>query len=506
MSLTKYPTTIVKRFDRNPCMPEKKPKKTNDISISTFFADEAAKGVGGFEVEYLENLKNAVKEANAEVAQIQNTFGNNDVASLGGFFAEIHQAGTFNINAAFKGVSERVSVPHSNDYASPDIQTSWLEEYSSKYYKTALDSAKAQTERTWQSDYQDLKFEGQSRLIPGDQLKDAQTYADHKIAKELDNRPDVAKDWQDTRDHLTDRIKSPSGVESDPLTKQQSLDAARLIKEGKPIEFEAPDKFNWELHSKEIGEAAVSAAAISVVVSSAPVILGNLVKVYKNKDYDWSEYLGDLGSYAKNEVPAVAGDAFLKAAVAGSLTSAAKNGVLGESFQNISPGVIAVISVSAVESAKALWKYQQGELTGEQAASEAFKAGLKSSAALAGKIAGQALIPIPVVGALIGSMVVSFVLDKGINEIENPRAMAMYNLIYDTFESQNKILSNVFTSNVDYITVYNNYNEMIYTNRLILLSQDNIIDSNERINHETRIQSEVNDEIVKSLERRNNLF
>lgn len=491
---------------------KKNKQQSVDFLSSLLMTDQASNTVSNF-TEVANNVKTAVSEANKTIAEMMKQNGALDVPKLGGFYAEAHHAGTFNVNAALNKSTERAWTPHSNTEGSADIKTSWGEEYSSKYYKTAEASVKAQTERSASSEFKELKYDGQKRLIPEDQLNDAHKYVDKKIGKEELNRPDVAKDYKDTKDNLTDRVKSPEGNQSDPLDKRNAEEWAREAKKGNVKEFKNPDEVNLSSHIKEIGQAAASAAAISVAISSAPVVLGGFVKMYQDKDYDFSDYLSDLKDFVVHQAPRIAADSFAKAALAGSLTAACKSGALGESFKNISPAGVAAVSVIAIESAKAFYLWQKGELTGEQAASQAFKSGLQTCAGLGGKIIGQALIPIPFVGAVIGSMVASFLLNKGLDKIENPEAMKMLGLLLETFEAQKEILVNVFVSVVNYNDVYKSYCLMINSNQLIIVNQGNLLDSNNnlfnsnhRIGESKSEQIERGNEIVENLNKRNSLF
>jgi len=478
-----------------------------DIAISAYVTDETTNRISEFST-WANDVKEAVKNANQDLYDTLEIYKGNTVPSLAGFYAEVHHAGSFNINAALKGSEEGVYAAHSTQAGSADIKTTWGEDYSSKYYKTAEETFKKQAERTQDElgNFTKLKYEGQQRIVPSDQLSDAEKFANQKIVKEISNRPEVAKDSQETKDHLTDRIKSPRGVESDPLSKKDADEWARNAKQGKVEEFKNPNEVSLGAHISEIGEAAATAALVSVAISSAPVVLGNLKRVYSDPNYKWNNYAEDLGHYLENKGPEVAADAFLKSAVAGSITAGIKSGALTGPFTDLSPGAVAGISVTAVESAKALWKWQKGEMTGEQAASESFKAGIKTCASLAGKAIGQTLIPVPVVGAVIGSMVASFIINKGIDKVENPLSMQLLEQIYFTFDSQKVILINLFEVNINYQEVYTSYNNLLVTNRIILFDQNEVQDSNRRIIENFSNQQKKNERIAESLKRNKNLL
>ena len=53
------------------------------------------------------NIVDSINAANKDVQSVADTWGNNTVESMGGFYAEAHHAGSFNINAAIKNSEDR---------------------------------------------------------------------------------------------------------------------------------------------------------------------------------------------------------------------------------------------------------------------------------------------------------------------------------------------------------------------------------------------------------------
>ena len=437
-----------------------------DDAISAFVADDAAKDVSQF-AGWANEVKEAVSLANKEISYVAGTYRNNDVPSLAGFYAEAAHSGSFNINAAMRGSGYRTNVPHSHEAGSSDIDTNWGQKYSSKYYGHADKSFEAQSETMKGPGHTNAIQLGKERLIPSDQLGDAHKEAARRIAKESLTRPEVAERLKETNDRLTDRVKGPDGTTSDPLTKKDADDWARDVKKGDVNTFERPQQVNVMAHIKEIGTAAGSAAMVSVALQSAPVVLGGLKKVMSDPEYSLSQYGLELGGWAKDNALRVGADSFIKSTVAGSLCAAVKSGTVGVPLGLMSPAALAGVAVVGVESAKAMWLWQKGELTGEQAASECFKVGMRTCASLAGKAAGQALIPIPVVGAVIGSYVATFIIDQGIDSIENSRSIQMLNVLDETFDTQRDVLVAIFNVGTDYRDMIRKYDVIITSNEFI---------------------------------------
>ena len=81
------------------------------------------------------------------------------IDQLKGNVAEFWHAGTFNINAAVKGSSNRATVLESNQYGSVDVQVDSGIDVGLKYYKTAADTMKQQAKNARES-YHDYVSKG----------------------------------------------------------------------------------------------------------------------------------------------------------------------------------------------------------------------------------------------------------------------------------------------------------------------------------------------------------
>ena len=445
-----------------------------NLAISAFATNIASHDVSNYSV-WAKELREAIIAANDNLMSVANTYGNNSVPSLAGFYAEAFHVGSFNINSAKNNSSYLATLENSNELASVDISTNWGDDYSLKYYKNAKQSLDKQAETLEGPGFPDSKYVGQKRLIPSDQLEEAKNEATKKIAKEV-NRPDVAKRYQETKDNLTDRIQSPDGVKSDLLTKGEADEWARNAKK-KVIGF-FPDKpVNLMNHVKEIGKAAGSAALISMTIQTAPILIKDIVRLCSDTNYQLKDFGTDIITFLKEDGVLIGVDTFIKAGVAGSLTGLIKSGTLAGPFSSLSPTGVAALSVTSVETSKALWKWYKGELTGEQAVSEGFKAGLKTCASLKGAMIGQATIPIPLVGSIVGGMLASYLADKSINLVENSLTVKMLDVIDETFYLHKEVLATLFSINVDYQKLLLSYEGLILSNNLLIADREFMLES-----------------------------
>ena len=174
-------------------------------------ASFAAEEVG----RWVQEIQQQISTANQSFAGLAGMYGANSPASLAGFYAEAYQAHTFNINAAIHNSDHLAERLGSTAKDSPDVVTSWGEKYSLKYHKDAIHTLAHQAG----GDGPVAGLHGQTRLVPGDQLDLARKIAEAKIDKSLSAAPDRASRYQETHDHLADRVQAPDGTSSKPLTK-----------------------------------------------------------------------------------------------------------------------------------------------------------------------------------------------------------------------------------------------------------------------------------------------
>ncbi len=159
----------------------------------------------------------------SEVIRRGTDYARNTLASRRGFVAENFVAETYNLDAIIKKINDKALVPESNKSASPDLlYNHGKNEASLKFYKDAVASAKAQTNKD---------YVNQKRIIPEDQVNDAIEHLDKLARKnEFKGRTDATQVQRKTAENIDSKIISDEGVESTPLTKKQADDLSNAFK------------------------------------------------------------------------------------------------------------------------------------------------------------------------------------------------------------------------------------------------------------------------------------
>lgn len=349
---------------------------------------------------------------------------------LKGDVAEFWHAGTFNVRAAMNESTHRATVDRSHDFGSVDISTNFGDEYGLKYYSSAVESAKQQSKSIFErfKEYQnkggkdgldkflsdrqydteavlnDPIYQGQIRIIPRDQMTEAIKWLEKKIATESERRPEQVKRYRETLAMLRDRISDSEGNESISLSKEDSEKLAQLAREGKfkaeDFEIESPNLLSAELLLKQSLKAGMNAAVISLALKTAPEIYKAIESLIKDGEVD-EEQFKQIG------FAAVSGSAegFVRGSVASAITMCCKCGLLGESLKKIEPSVISAVTVITINTIKNAYRVAQGKKSRTELSNELIRDFFMTTASLAVGTIGQAVIPVPVLGYMIGSFV-----------------------------------------------------------------------------------------------------
>jgi hypothetical protein len=395
--------------------------------------------VGG--AEYIHNIEAAIDRLSRAINDPARKIDNASIDSLKGFVAEWWHEGTYNVDAALKGVKSTAYAPDNNGLV--DISLSSGKDYSSKYYKfgdqSALQQAKSNLERykeyaaqyrsnhngesppTTQEQYlkdkypNDPYYLGQGRLIPADQMSEAQECLRRAIAKEANGgRPEQVARYQQALDKLTDRLKGGDGAESIPLTEQEAKDLAKLAKEA------GFDPKSWGLSTEELVsfdyimnqafKAGLTAAAISVVLKIAPEVCGIVARLIKN---------GEVGAedFKRLGFAALQGgvDGFVRGTVAGAITAACKAGMLETTLKGVNPSIIGAVTAITMNTIQNACMLSFGKMTksefAEKCTHDFFVAGASVGLGVVGSIVGGSFSfgGAAVLGYMVGSFVGSVV-------------------------------------------------------------------------------------------------
>lgn len=367
-----------------------------------------------------------------------------------GFVAEKWHADTFNIDSAARGSSETAETVNSHANASPDIKTSYGEEASLKYYKTASKSAEAQAKSILEKYYNycdnakgtpmtlgeyldkngyDAKsesqlmksiYEGQTRIIPQDQYAAAVDYLNGRIS-EMDLR-DSAKAagksdaYVETLSELKDCLESPSGTKSTPVTKEKIEQVTELCQDG---DFK-PEDFGFTVSQiitpKYIVKQAINTGAKTATLNAAltmgPEIYAILVEAAKTGKIDKAELkkTGVDGVLAGSE-------GFVEGSVSNVILVACQAGKFGPSLTNASPEVVGALTVLTIDAIRYGYALSKGEITAEEYGSLLAEEVVISSGSLAAGMAVTAFLGNSVVlcmaGCLAGGMLTAIGFNMG---------------------------------------------------------------------------------------------
>ena len=401
-----------------------------------FIRSSAAQTGSNHGAEYIRTIEDCIDQYEHDINSFEGF--QTGIEQLKGNIAEAHHADTFNISAALNGSSHRATILQSHDFASVDVATNFDKNYGLKYMFSPERSARAQATSYFEyyskyfkgkMSFQDFLekegiketdvlsdpiYQGQYRIIPADQLKEAIHFLKFKIAKESmpGNRPKEVFRYQETLSMLTDKIQDNDGNASIPLTNDEARRLARLAKEGEfnakleGLSTEELVDFHYLLH--EGMKAGLTAATISVVLKTAP-------QLYQCLDELLAKGYVDEGRFRDVGIAAIEGGAegFLRGSVASILTTACKGGLLGSSLKNVEPSVIAAVTVVTINSLKNSYLLASGKISRAEFVNRITRDVFITSCGVGfGALLGSV---VPVVGCLlgnfVGTMVASFAID-----------------------------------------------------------------------------------------------
>lgn len=366
---------------------------------------------------YVENVEDAVQNLLDDLNAFDGT--GKGINFLKGDVAEFWHADTFNIDAAINKSDHRMNVPRSTELGSVDVQSDYdSAQYSLKYYKSGDASAKAQAASVLEASHgregsnTDPLYEGQYRLIPKEQLADAEEWLKRKIAEESVKRPEQAARYEDTLRNLRDRIADSDGNESIPLSEEESRVVAELAKSGDADKeslrqlLDLDDKETQvQLQAlQDICKAGLTAATISLVLKTAPELYSALRQLVENGELDEGQ-LQRMGEAALSG----SAEGFVRGSLSASITACCKTGLLGEAAKEINPAFIGAATVIAIDTMKNAYAVATGEKTSQEMAMDLVKEIYVSAISMAAGGLTQGIIQIPVLGYMIGSFMGSTV-------------------------------------------------------------------------------------------------
>lgn len=241
----------------------------------------------------------------------------------------------------------------------------------------------------------DKKYEEMARLAPQDQVD--------KIEELLNRRIEAgtlkAADYEDTRQNLLQSL-GHEDVGSSGTTYQEAIDVTDL---GVAQDVAANTKINAAL--TDMHKSGKTAGMVGAGITATVETVKGVIEV-KNGEVEVGSVISKVAINSS------------KAYVTGYATTALSKGIthashefLGKAASNAitKSNAPVAISVGIVKSASSMVKYIKGDIGSEQLFDEVNHTAITSATSFYYGALGQVVIPIPVVGALIGSGVGYFI-------------------------------------------------------------------------------------------------
>jgi hypothetical protein len=344
--------------------------------------------------DYCEQTESAVDDVVRRMAALASS--KKDIHYAKGDVAEAWHAGTFNVDAARRSVDAHAVAPRGRSAIDVTMHGSKTQHAQLKVYRSADDTTNA---------ISDSKYDAiDQKIVPADQLDAVRDAAARRAATNAANRPQVAASAAHTAKVADDRVRLDE-VESRPLSEREARDLVKQLRERDEIDRErfalTPRQvIQWQDLLREATTAATRAAVISAALQAAPHLITIVRSAYETGEITAS----DLAPLAQT-VPTT----LLRSGIAGGLSAvllgSARMGILGSTAQQIDPTFVAAGVTLAMNALETSFRAARGEITWPIAAKSISEDGIVLAAAMSGAAIGQALIPIPMLGALLGNII-----------------------------------------------------------------------------------------------------
>lgn len=257
---------------------------------------------------------------------------------------------------------------------------------------------------------------------------------------------------------LKDRISDNQGNESIPLSREEAERLATLAKQGdfdaQNLGLTTEELLSFESILKDSLKAGMSAAVISLALKVAPEIINAIKYLIENGEVD-EEQFKKIGFAALSGTQ----EGFIRGTVSSAITTCCKGGLLGEPLKEVSPGIIAIVTVLAMNTVKNAYSVASGKMSRTTLANQLVKDMMISGASYAGGTIGQAAIPVPVlgylIGSLVGSLVGTFVADVGHTAVLSfctETGITMFGLVEQDYVLPDDIIKEIGVETFDYET------------------------------------------------------
>lgn len=241
-------------------------------------------------------------------------------------------------------------------------------------------------------------YKDQQRVIPKEQLKDAQKHIEKLIEQESGkasaHRQAKADGYKETLENLSDRLKAADGTESIPLSNAEAEAIAEASKEGKfkPSDYGVTTdavvkpKYIVNQSLKAGGQSAI----MEVAMQTGPQIY-QIVKTLIDEDKLDENQLKETGFSALN----AGAMGFLEGSVSNSILIMCESGKLGKAFTGASPQTIGNLTVIMLDAFVYGYKFYSGKITADEYADMLTEEIIIAVASQSAGTVAQLLIPLP---------------------------------------------------------------------------------------------------------------
>lgn len=366
-------------------------------------------GVGGASQSaiFVSDVQAAVDAAVDALAKEAARRANVAIDYVKGNLAEVWHAETLNVSAVAKGqdnvwASALGTNRPGQDVAYGDgVGTSHAE---LKYYRTGEATA---------DQLGNPAYSNSQKIAPSDQLADVIAESNRQAIRNQDIRPELAAGYKHTADTVSDHIEVGK-ASSKPLSE---VDAKGMASDFKRDEAIDPDAYGlntesfveWSDIFRESGSAALNAAAFSAALTAAPHVYRIVSRCIASGELDSALIREGAGQVLSSSSAAA-----LRGGIAAVITGSCNAGLMGNALKGVSPSAVGMATAMALNSIENSWRYAHGTLSGRELAFNSSKDAVALMMGAGGAALGQLIIPVPVLGALVGNLVGSTLGSLGV--------------------------------------------------------------------------------------------
>jgi hypothetical protein len=356
--------------------------------------DNFSGGMAGHQADaYAGRVEKELDEMVKRMGEVART--GKDIHYAKGDVAEIWHAGSINVDAARGGSNVNAYAPRDTSPVDVRVHGTSVEDAQLKYYRSPEDTAKAISHPMFE--------EMDQKVVPSDQLDGVRAAAARLSAKNIHNRPEMADSYGHTSNTADDRLRM-DGAESRPLSEKESRELVKEIRSKQGVDRErfglTPEQvIRWEDILREATTAAVRAAVLSAALQSTPYLVAIARKGLKTGELSAKDF-APLGRM----IPKAMLRSGLSGGLSAAIVGAARTGALGSSLKDIDPTYVAAGVVLAINAFETSARACRGEITWPIAAKRISEDSIVLASAMGGAALGQALIPIPMLGAILGNI------------------------------------------------------------------------------------------------------